>query len=136
MVGFTEEGCKEYLRLNGHNERSRAHNGEIRIYAESFRRCPEMIAIREALMQPEFTALDGLNYVLSVLDARRVRKNSPDYTAALGDVEAFIHAAIERIELGEGMHATATTQSHEKDLQNPDVDRHGSPDRDHGLPGV
>ena len=50
MVAFTEGGCKEYLELNGHNDKRRAHNGEVRIYAESFNRCPEMIAIREALM--------------------------------------------------------------------------------------
>ncbi len=45
-VAFTEEGCKEYLRLNGHN-----HCRETRIYVESFNCCPEMIAIREALMK-------------------------------------------------------------------------------------
>jgi len=45
MVAFTEEGCKEYLKFNGHN-----HRGETRIYTESFRRCPEMIAIREYLL--------------------------------------------------------------------------------------
>lgn len=50
MVAFTEKGCEEYLRLNGHNDRRQAHNGEVRIYVESFNRCPEMIAIREALM--------------------------------------------------------------------------------------
>lgn len=50
MVAFTEEGCKEYLRLNGHNDRHRAHNEEVRIYAESFNRCPEMIAIRDILL--------------------------------------------------------------------------------------
>lgn len=50
MVAFTEGGCKEYLELNGHNDKRRAYKGEVRIYAESFRRCPEMIAIREALM--------------------------------------------------------------------------------------
>ena len=44
MVAFTEEGCKEYLRQNGHNL------CEPRIYVESFNRCPEMIAIREWLM--------------------------------------------------------------------------------------
>lgn len=44
MVAFTEEGCKEYLRQNGHNLT------EPRIYVESFNRCPEMIAIREFLM--------------------------------------------------------------------------------------
>ncbi len=43
MVAFTEEGCKEYLRQNGHNLR------EPRIYVESFNRCPEMILIREML---------------------------------------------------------------------------------------
>lgn len=44
MVAFTEEGCKDYLRLNGHNL------GETRIYVESFRRCDEMIRIRAWLM--------------------------------------------------------------------------------------
>jgi len=50
MIAFTEEGCKEYLELDGHNCRSMAHNGEVRIYVESFNRCPEMIMIREAIM--------------------------------------------------------------------------------------
>ena len=45
MVAFTEEGCKEYLRQDGHNHRG------ARIYVESFRRCPEMIAIRKYLME-------------------------------------------------------------------------------------
>lgn len=49
MVAFTEAGCEEYLRLNGHN-----HRGETRIYVESFNRCPEMIAVREALMSGKF----------------------------------------------------------------------------------
>jgi len=44
MVCFTEEGCKDYLRQNGHN------HGETRIYVESFRRCDEMIRIRAWLM--------------------------------------------------------------------------------------
>jgi len=44
MAAFTEEGCKEYLRLNGHNL------NKPRIYVESFHRCPEMLAIREFLM--------------------------------------------------------------------------------------
>lgn len=44
MVAFTEDGCKEYLRQNGHNLT------EPRIYVESFNRCPEMIAIRKALL--------------------------------------------------------------------------------------
>jgi hypothetical protein len=44
MASFTEEGCKEYLALNGHNLR------EPRIYVESWNRCPEMLAVRELLM--------------------------------------------------------------------------------------
>jgi len=44
MVCFTEEGCKDYLRQNGHN------HGETRIYVESFHRCDEMIRIRQFLM--------------------------------------------------------------------------------------
>jgi hypothetical protein len=46
MAAFTEEACKEHLRLNGHNYR-----GEVRIYADSLYRCPEMIAIRGFLMK-------------------------------------------------------------------------------------
>jgi hypothetical protein len=55
----TEAGCQEYLRLNGHNDRRRAHNGEVQIYVESFNRCPEMIAIREALMANEKLTQDA-----------------------------------------------------------------------------
>ena len=51
MVAFTQAGCEEYLELNGHNDRRRAHNREVRIYAESFQRCPEMLAIRAFLLQ-------------------------------------------------------------------------------------
>ena len=43
MVTFTEQGCKDYLKANRHN------HGETRIYVESFRRCEEMIRIREWL---------------------------------------------------------------------------------------
>jgi len=51
MVAFTEGGCKEYMELDGHNVTRRAFRGEWEIYAESFNRCPEMIAIREALLK-------------------------------------------------------------------------------------
>lgn len=51
MVAFTEYGCQEYLALNGHNDRRRAHNGEVRIYVESFNHCHEMISIRQELMK-------------------------------------------------------------------------------------
>lgn len=51
MTALTEKGCEEYLDLNGHNDRRRAYKGEVRIYVESFCRCPEMIAIRNWLME-------------------------------------------------------------------------------------
>ena len=47
MVAFTEAGCAEYIRQDGHNL------NEPRIYVESFNRCPEMIAIREYIMALE-----------------------------------------------------------------------------------
>jgi len=47
MAAFTEDACKDYLRLNGHNLK------EPRIYAESWNRCPEMIAIRDWLLTLE-----------------------------------------------------------------------------------
>jgi len=50
MVAFTEGGCEEYLRQNGHNVKRQAHKGQIRIYVESWNRCPEMIAIRDFLL--------------------------------------------------------------------------------------
>lgn len=51
MTSFTEAGCEEYLTLDGHNCRTRAHKGQVRIYAESWNRCPEMLDIRETLME-------------------------------------------------------------------------------------
>jgi hypothetical protein len=45
MVAFTRHGCEDYIRQNGHN-----HPEGVRIYVESFRRCQEMIYIREWLM--------------------------------------------------------------------------------------
>lgn len=41
---FTEEGCKRYLELDGHNLR---HYHGVRIYAESFNRNVEMLEIRK-----------------------------------------------------------------------------------------
>jgi hypothetical protein len=45
MAAFTEAGCKRYLELNGHNLT------KPRIYAESWNRCPEMLAVRKFLME-------------------------------------------------------------------------------------
>ncbi len=54
MVCFTEQGCKDYMELDGHNVKRRAHNGQVRFYVESFNRCNEMIEIRKALMEGRF----------------------------------------------------------------------------------
>lgn len=50
MVSFTEKGAQEYIDQNGHNHRHEAFRQEVRIYAKSFNRCPEMISIRDFLM--------------------------------------------------------------------------------------
>jgi hypothetical protein len=50
MVAFTEKGCEDYLKANGHNVRRLAHNGQVRIYADTFYRCDEMLTIRAYLM--------------------------------------------------------------------------------------
>lgn len=54
-VAFTKEGCEEHLRQNRHNYRG---YDEVFIYADAIWRCPEMIAIRKALLslpEPEET---------------------------------------------------------------------------------
>lgn len=51
MVAFTQKGAEEFLALDGHNVKRQAFRGEVSIYVSSFYRCPEMIAIREALMK-------------------------------------------------------------------------------------
>lgn len=57
MVAFTKAGIDDYMRQDGHNVRRRAHKGETRIYVESFRRCDEMIRIRQFLLSnPNFQA--------------------------------------------------------------------------------
>lgn len=66
MVAFTEGGCEEYLRLNGHNDRSLAHNGEVRIYVKSWNRCPEMIAVREWLLEAPSVSDGGSSPATSV----------------------------------------------------------------------
>ena len=48
MVAFTEEGCKEHLAENGHNY---SRYVKVRIYVDSYFRCPEMQAIRSFLME-------------------------------------------------------------------------------------
>jgi coenzyme F420-reducing hydrogenase alpha subunit len=49
-VCFTEKGCKDHLDLNMHNY---SHYRDVRIYADSFYRNPEMVAIRQYLMSLE-----------------------------------------------------------------------------------
>jgi hypothetical protein len=42
---FTEAGCNDYIRLNGHN-----HRGKLRVYADSSYRNEEFRAVRAFLM--------------------------------------------------------------------------------------
>ena len=34
MAAFTKQGLEDYMRLDGHNVKRRAHNGETRIFVE------------------------------------------------------------------------------------------------------
>ena len=47
MVAFSEQACLDYIKHNGHRH---GVYRELEVYADSFYRCPEMLAIREALM--------------------------------------------------------------------------------------
>jgi hypothetical protein len=58
----------------------------------------------------ESTALDGLKYALSITAMLRVRKSTPDYLAALDNVDVHIRAAIERVEKGDPIYSTAQAQ--------------------------
>ena len=49
MVSLTEQGAKDYIAANGHNLKSRGDEPP-RIFVESFRRCHEMIMLRDWLM--------------------------------------------------------------------------------------
>lgn len=52
---FTEQGCKDFLEIQGHNLRKPF------IYATSLFRNREMIALREALMAAQFADVNELN---------------------------------------------------------------------------
>lgn len=51
MIALTQKGIDDYMDLDGHNVKRRAFRGMTRTYVESFRRCQEMIDIREALIR-------------------------------------------------------------------------------------
>lgn len=54
--------------------------------------------------------LDGLRYALDLVRGRRILNRPPAYLAAVDEMEIFLMAAIERVERGEEMHATASVQ--------------------------
>jgi len=68
MVAFTEQGLLDYMAKDGHNVKRMAHNGETRIYVESFRRCEEMIRIRKHLLEAK--EIDDLKAKIVELEAR------------------------------------------------------------------
>ena len=59
MVAFTEQGLMDYMDKDGHNVKRRSHNGETRIYVNSFMRCDEMIRVRQALLPNDPAHLQG-----------------------------------------------------------------------------
>jgi hypothetical protein len=77
MVAFTEAGLLEYMELDGHNVKRLAFRGQTRIYVESFRRCPEMIAIREDLMATQTIdskfSEDGQAFLQSFYNAHKAQ---------------------------------------------------------------
>ena len=53
MISLTRKGLEDYMAVNGHNVRMRAHDGETRIWVDTFYRCEEMVRIRNYLMNKE-----------------------------------------------------------------------------------
>lgn len=66
-------------------------------------------------LPPNMKSIDGLNYALKIVRGRRVLNRTPDYLAALNEIEIFLMAAIERVENGEPMGPTATVSSNDED---------------------
>lgn len=58
--------------------------------------------------------IDGLNYALTIVANRRVRKSTADYLAALDEMEIFLKSAIERVENDETIYSTAQTQTQQE----------------------
>ena len=51
MVSLTQKGIDDYMLNDGHNVKRIAFRGKTRTYVETFRRCDEMIEIRNALIE-------------------------------------------------------------------------------------
>lgn len=58
--------------------------------------------------------IGGLFYSLVILENRKFLNCHPAYMAALDDIKIFIEASIERLESGESVFSTATTQDVDK----------------------
>ncbi len=54
--------------------------------------------------------IEALEYVLQIINNRRVVKRTPDYLACGDDIKLFVEAAIERLKNGEEMYLTAECQ--------------------------
>lgn len=99
MATFTEKGCEEYLALNGHNDRMRAHNGEVRICIESFNRCPEMIAIRNALMEEEIFPQQLVTPMKTSIRLDKVRVQFGNFLFSEDELNLLSTAVVESIGL-------------------------------------
>lgn len=52
--------------------------------------------------------LEGLEYSLNIVRGRRILNRTPQYLAAIDEIEIFLMAAIDRVQRDEDMSATCT----------------------------
>ncbi|WP_027178802.1 hypothetical protein [Maridesulfovibrio bastinii] len=58
---FSDRSAKEYIEKNGHR-----HSGELRVMVDTMLRCPEMIAIRKALLEGQLFQHDNEPYETNI----------------------------------------------------------------------
>lgn len=89
-------------------------DGGFRVPGNHTARCVRTRALAALSLTPSDALkeirLEVLRYALGIVDGRRVLNRTPDYIAALDDIKIFLEASVERVSVGESMHATAVTQ--------------------------
>jgi hypothetical protein len=71
---------------------------------------PAMPTLHGVMDEPPPSAIKALKYALSIAQGRRVLNRNDSYLAAVSEIELFLMAALERLELGESMEMLATVQ--------------------------
>lgn len=72
---------------------------------------PDSMEINHSLEESlRLGQLEGLRHALALVKGRRILNRPPAYLAAVDEMEIFLKAAIERVEQGEDMNATAIVQ--------------------------